>query len=52
MNLMMIDFHILRTKPSLHGILTKNYITRGGNGVAYTIRGQQAVDKMQKKLMG
>ena len=46
--LMMIEFQLQRTNPTLKEILTNQYIKRDGNGVAYTILGQQAVDKMQK----
>ena len=52
MKLMMIDFQLPITNPALQGILTDQYINRDGNGVAYTIGGQQDVDEMQRNLMG
>ena len=47
MKLMMVYFQLPRTNPALQGILTAHYIKRDGNGVAYTIGGQQDVDEMQ-----
>ena len=47
----MIDFHILRTNPSLQEILNNNYIKRYVNGVKYAIGGHPTVEDMQKKLM-
>ena len=52
MKSMMIDFHNPRTNQSLSAKLTGHYIKREGNVVAYTIGGYQAVDKMQRNLMG
>ena len=51
MKLMIIDFQPPRTNPAVQEILTDQCIKRYGNGVAYTIGGQQAVNNMQKKLM-
>ena len=48
----MIDFHILRTNPSLQEILNNNYIKRYVNGVKYAIGGHPTVEDMQKKLKG
>ena len=44
---MMIDFQLPRTNQALQAIMTDQYIHMHGNGVAYTIGGQQAVDEMQ-----
>ena len=44
--LMMIDFQLRRTNLALQEILTNQYINRDGNGVAYTIGEQKAVDDM------
>ena len=49
---LMIYFQLPRTNPSLQGIMTDQYINRYGKGVAYTIGGQQAVDEVQRNLMG
>ena len=49
---MMIQFQIPITNPYPQAILTEQYIKRDVNGVAYTIGGHQAVDEMQKNLMG
>ena len=52
MKLMMIYFKLPRKNPGLQWILTDHYIKRYGNGMAYIIVGKQAVDKVQKTLMG
>ena len=48
----MTDFQFPKTNPALQEIPTNRYIKMDGNGVAYTIVGQQAVDNMHKNLMG
>ena len=50
--LMVMDIHILIKNQALQAILTKQYINRDGNGMSYTIGGQQAVDEMQRNLIG
>ena len=51
MKLVMVDFYLLRTNPSLKGILTDQYIKRDENGVVYTIVGKQDVYKMRQNFM-
>ena len=48
---MIIEFQIPRTNPSLHDILTNQYINRYVNEVAYTIGGHQDFNEIQKNLM-
>ena len=49
---MVIDFQHPRTHQVIQAKLTNQYINGDGNGIAYTIGGHQAVDKMQRNLMG
>ena len=49
---MIIYFHILITNPAIQWIMTDKYRNRDGNGVVYTIGGQNTIKKMNKNLMG
>ena len=48
---MTIDFHHFK-KKALQVILTDQYIKRYGNGMTYTIGGNQEVNEILQNLMG
>ena len=49
---MMIDFQIQITHQVIQAKISNWYIKRDGNGMIYTIGGNQDVEKMQQNLMG
>ena len=52
MNSTTIDFQLPRTHQEIQEKLTNRYIKRDVTGMAYIIGGHQAVDEMQRNLMG